>query len=246
MVILGAVPAMEAIPGQQAGQQAAPPPKGAGAAPGSDAKPGGADAKAQPDAKAEPPKVGSYSLVVVTLEPTATTHWLNPPPPISVKGGTKYAPAETTGNLTVPQQYTIEAFTLPRQQCQEAAPQQHGCDALERADLAIRDPNTVQYRIVSQGAAVQLQVNLLVHDLLPVSHDGASTDWRAGDVIFVSVPKATPVYHFVSETLVGKWNGDPVVFEAGKALPAGAKKALDDLGVHQDLGDAVLYSYRVK
>jgi hypothetical protein len=65
-------------------------------------------------------------------------------------------------------------------------------------------------------------------------------------VIFVSLPKATSVYRFVSETLVGVWNSEPIVFEAGKALPESAKKRLDDLGVHQDLGDALLYSYRVK
>jgi len=223
MAISGAAPGIEAIWGQQAkaGTQAT-------------------------DAKPEPAKVGSYSLVVTTLEPSATAHWLNPPPAISVTGGTKLAPAETAGNLTVPQQYTIEAFGAPRQECVEAAQQQHGCDALDRTDLTIRDPNTVEYRIVSHGAAVQLRVNLQVHDVLPVSHGGASTDWRTGDVIFVSVPKATSVYRFVSETLVGEWNGEPIVFEAGKALPASAKKGLEDLGVHQDLGDAVLYSYRVK
>ena len=31
-----------------------------------------------------------------------------------------------------------------------------------------------------------------------------------------------------------------------RRLPDSAKKGLEDLGVHQDLGDAVLYSYRVK
>ncbi|MFZ0393057.1 MAG: hypothetical protein WCF17_15740 [Terracidiphilus sp.] len=223
MLILGAVPSLEAIWGQQ----------GLAGTNGTDAKP-------------TPAKVGSYSLVITTVEPTATTHWLNPPPTIDVKGGTKLAPAESTGNLTVPQQYTIEAFGIPQQECEEAAQQQHGCDALDRTDLTIRDPHTVEYRIASHGGAVQLRVNLQVHDLLPVSHGGASTDWHAGDVIFVSVPKATPVCRFVSETLVGEWNGEPIVFEAGKALPASAKKSLEDLGVHQDLGDAVLYSYRVK
>jgi hypothetical protein len=223
ILIFGVVPGMEAIWGQQ----------GAAGTNGTDAKP-------------EPAKMGNYSLVVTSLEPTATTHWLNPPPTIDVRGGTKLAPAESTGNLTVPQQYTIEAFGVPQQECEEAAQQQQGCDALDRTDLTIRDPNTVEYRAVSHGGAVQLRVNLQVHDLLPVSHGGASTDWHAGDLIFVSVPKATPVYRFVSETLVGEWNGEPIVFEAGKVLPASAKKRLEDLGIHQDLGDAVLYSYRVK
>lgn len=142
-----------------------------------------------PDAKSGPPKIGSYSLVVTTLEPSSTTHWLNPPPTIDVTGGTKLAPSETTGNLTVPDPYTIEDFGRPRQECVAASPQQHGCDALDRTDLMIRDPHTVGYRIVSHGAAVQLRINLQVHDLLPVSHGGPNTEWHAGDVIFVSVPK---------------------------------------------------------
>jgi hypothetical protein len=146
----------------------------------------------------------------------------------------------------VPQQYTIEALGKPELECDEAAQQQHGCDALDRTELTIRDPNTLGYRIVSHGGALQLQVNLQVHDLLPVSHSGASTDWHTGDVIFVSVPKPTPAYRFVSETLVGEWNGQPILFEAGKALPESAQKGLEDLNVHQDLGDEVLYSYRVK
>jgi hypothetical protein len=227
MVIFGAGPGIETAWGQQGGQP------GAGATNGTDAKPA-------------PAKVGSYSLVVTALEPTETTHWLSPPPTITVKGGTKLAPAESTGNLAVPPQYTIEAFDVPQRECVEAAPQQHGCEALDRTDLTIRDRNTVEYRIVSHGEAVELRVNLQVHDLLPVSHGGASTDWHSGDAIFVSVPKATPVYRFVSETLVGEWKGEPIVFEAGKALPDSAKKGLEDLGIHQDMGDAVLYSYRVK
>ncbi|MGH9606311.1 MAG: hypothetical protein ACRD3N_11510 [Terracidiphilus sp.] len=196
--------------------------------------------------KPEPAKVGSYSLVVTTLEPSAATHWLNPPATIHVTGGTVRAPAETAGNLTVPAQYAIEDFGAPRWECVASALQPHGCDALDRTDLTIRDPHTLGYRIVSHGAAVELRINLQVDDLLPVSHREPGADWHAGDVIFVSVPKATPAYRFVSETLVGLWNGEPIVFEAGKPLPASAKKGLEDLKVHQDLGDAVLYSYRVK
>jgi hypothetical protein len=243
IAIAGAAAGVEVLRGQQS---AATPNGGAAGANAGAATTNGAPASTNgTDAKPQPPKVGSYSLVITTLDPTGTTHWLNPPPAISVTAGTKLAPAETKGNLTAPQQYTIEAFDVPRQECEEAA-QQHGCEALDRTDLTIRDATTVEYRIVSHGVAVQLHVNLQVHDLLPVARGGSSADWHAGDVIFVSVPKATPVYRFVSETLVGVWNGQPIVFEAGKALPDGAKKGLDDLGVHQDLGDAVLYSYRVK
>ena len=218
------------------------------AVPGTEAMWGeqGPPGKNAPDATPGPAKVGSYSLVVTTLEPTASTHWLNPPPTIEVKGGSRVAPAETTGYLTVPQQYTIDGFGVPQEECVVAAQQSGGCDALDRTDLTIRDANTVEYRIVNHGAAVELKVNLKVHDLAPVSHGDASAEWHAGDVIFVTVPKATPVYRFVSETLVGVWNGEPIVFEAGKPLPASAKKGLEDLGVHQDLGDAVLYSYKVK
>lgn len=231
------------MPGVEAlwGQQGAATPNGAPASTN-----GGAGGTSGTDAKPQPPKLGSYSLVVTTLEPTATTHWLNPPPTIDVTAGTKLAPAVTKGNLTGPPQYTIEAFDILRQECEETAPQQHGCDALDRTDLIIRDQSTVEYRVVTHGAAVQFHVNLQVHDLLPVARGGTSIDWRAGDVIFVSVPKATTAYRFVSETLVGVWSGQPIVFEAGKPLPEGAKKGLEDLSVHQDLGDAVLYSYRVK
>jgi hypothetical protein len=223
MAMLGVAPGVKAAWGQQAAA--------------------GADAT---DAKAKPAKVGYYSLVTTALEPTAEAHWLNPPPTIEVKGGSRVAPAETTGYLTVPQQYTIDGFGVPQEECVVAAQQSGGCDALDRTDLTIRDANTVEYRIVNHGAAVELKVNLKVRDLAPVSHGDASAEWHAGDVIFVTVPKATPVYRFVSETLVGVWNGEPIVFEAGKPLPASAKKGLEDLGVHQDLGDAVLYSYKVK
>lgn len=196
--------------------------------------------------KPDPPKAGSYSLVVTTLEPTAATHLLNPAPTVDVKGGTRFAPAATSGNLTVPSHFTIEDFGKPRLECDETAGQQHGCDALDQTDLTIRDPNSVEYRVTSHGAAVKLEVNLEVHDLLPTSHAGPAADWHSGDVVFVSVPKATPAYRFISETLVGQWNGAAVVFEPGKPLPESAKKGLEDLGIHQDLGDAVLYSYRVK
>jgi hypothetical protein len=126
------------------------------------------------------------------------------------------------------------------------APKLRGCEALDRATLTVRDANTIGYHIVSHGAAVELSVNAEVHDILPVSSGSEETPWHAGEVIFVAVPKATPAYRFSSEVLVGTWNGEAVVFEVGKDLPEGAKKALEDLGVKQDLGDRVLYSFRVK
>jgi hypothetical protein len=155
-------------------------------------------------------------------------------------------PTATAGNLTVPAQYRIEELGVPRYECAETGAKQHGCDALNRTDVLIRDANTVGYHIETHGPAVQMTVNLKVHDRLPVSHESPPTDWHVGEVIFVPLPKATAAYPFVSETLVGTWQDEAIVFEVGKPLPAGAKKSLDDLGMKQDLGDQVLYAFRVK
>jgi len=198
------------------------------------------------DAKKTPAVVGQYSLVTTVVEPSAETHWLNPAPVITVSGGTQYVMAQTAGNLTVPAQYAIEGFGIPRYECAETAAKQKGCGALDKTDVVLRDANTVGYRIETHGAAVQLTVNLKVYDRLPVSQQGPPTDWHAGEVIFVSLPKATPSYPFVSETLVGSWQGEAIVFEVGKPLPDGAKKGLDDLGIKQDLGDRTLFAFRVK
>lgn len=198
------------------------------------------------EAKKPPAVVGQYSLVTTVVEPSPATHWLTPAPTIAVPAGTESVPGDAAGNLTVPPQFAIEDFGVPRYECAETAAKLRGCAALDRTDVVIRDANTVGYHIVTHGPAVQLTVNLLVHDRLPVSHEGPSTEWHAGEVIFVSLPKATASYPFTSETLMGTWKDDAIVFEVGKPLPAGAKKALDDLGVKQDLGDRVLYAFRVK
>lgn len=197
-------------------------------------------------AKKEPVVVGQYSLVTTVVEALPATHWLTPAPAIAVPAGTEYVPGETAGNLTVPAQVAIEEFGVPRYECAETAAKLRGCGALDRTDVIIRDANTVGYHIVTHGAAVQLTVNLMVHDRLPVSHEGPTTDWHADEVLFVSLPKATASFQFVAETLVGEWKGEAIVFEVGKPLPADAKKGLDDLGLKQDLGDRVLYAYRVK
>jgi len=198
------------------------------------------------DAKKPPAAVGQYSLVTTVVEPSAETHWLNPAPTIAVSAGTRYGAGQTTGNLAIPAQYSIEEFGVPRYECAETAAKQRGCAALDRTDVLIRDANTVGYTVETHGPAVQLTVNLKVHDRLPVSHDGLAAEWHAGEVIFVPVPKATASYAFVSETLVGSWQGEAIVFEVGKPLPADAKKGLEDLGVKQDLGDRTLYAFRVK
>ena len=99
---------------------------------------------------------------------------------------------------------------------------------------------------MSHGAAVTLNVNLEVHDIVPVSQSTPNTPWHPREIIFVAVPKATPVFRFASEVLVGEWNGEPIVFEVGKPLPDSARKGLEDLGVKQDLGEGILYSFRVK
>lgn len=198
------------------------------------------------DAEKAPAVMGQYSLVTTVVESAPATHWLTPAPTIAVKAGTAYVPGDTAGNLTVPAQVAIEEFGVPRWECAEADAKLHGCGALDRTDVTIRDANTVGYHIVTHGAAVQLTVNLMVHDRLPVSHEGPGIDWHAGEVIFVSLPKATASFPFVSETLVGTWQGEAIVFEIGKPLPDAAKKGLDDLGLKQDLGDRLLYAFRVK
>lgn len=199
-----------------------------------------------PETKEEPAVVGQYSLVTTVVEASGETHWLSPAPTVSVQGGTRYAAAETAGNLAIPPQYAIAEFGVPRYECSETAAKQQGCSALDRTDVVIRDANTVGYRIETHGPAVQLTVNLKVHDRLPVSQPGPTQDWHAGEIIFVPVPKATAAYAFVSEALVGTWQDEPIVFEPGKPLPASAKKGLEDLGTKQDLGDRVLYAFRVK
>lgn len=199
---------------------------------------------ATPPKKDEP--LGTWQLVTTVFEPSEKTHLLNPAPTIKVDGGTERAPGEFTGEVTVPAQFTIEGFGSPWYDCVATAPKTRPCDAFDRTELTIRDPNTLGYHIVSHGGAATLNLNVEVHDLLPVSGATAETPWHARDVIFVAVPKATPVYRFSSEVLVGTWNGEPVVFEVGKDLPEAAKKALEDLGVKQDLGDHILYSFRVK
>jgi hypothetical protein len=217
----------------------------AGSAAGQAAKPAPAPATAQGEKKADE-VVGSYSLVTTVFEASAATHLLNPAPTIAVDGGTERAPGEFSGEKTIPAQYAIEGFGSPRYECGATAPKLRGCEALDRASLTVRDANTIGYHIVSHGAAVELTVDVEVHDILPVSRGGEETQWHAHEVIFVAVPKATATYRFSSEVLVGTWNGEAIVFEVGKDLPESAKKGLEDLGVKQDLGDRVLYGFRVR
>jgi hypothetical protein len=222
-------------------------------APGQNAKTGpgagagsGAGAGAGSGEKKGDVVVGSYSLVTMVLEPAAATHLLNPAPTIGVDGGTERAPGEFSGEKPVPAQYAIEKLGNPWYDCAATVAKLRGCEALDRTELTIRDPNTIGYHIVSHGAAVTLSVNVEVHDVLPVSHGGPSVEWFASEVIFVAVPKATAAVRFSSEVLVGTWNGEAIVFEVGKDLPESAKKGLEDLGVKQDLGDRVLYGFRVR
>jgi hypothetical protein len=213
---------------------------------GQNAKPAPGSGTAASAEKKADVVVGNYSLVMTAFELSEKTHLLNPAITIAVDGGTERAPGDFTGDKPVPAQYTIEKFGDPWYDCVATVPKLRGCEALDRASLTIRDTNTIAYHVVSHGSAVTLSVNVEVHDVLPVSHGGPSADWHAGDVMFVAVPKATPTYRFSSEVLVGTWNGEAIVFEVGKDLPPSAKKALDDLGVKQDLGDRVLYGFKVK
>jgi hypothetical protein len=190
--------------------------------------------------------VGSYSLLITTLEPSIAAHWLSPPLTLDLDGASPLAPREISGTKTVPSQYVIEGFGNPRYDCIAKISQERGCDALDRSDLTLRDENTVAYHLLGHGEAVQLELNLQVHDLSPVSRTTLEASWHPGDIIFLPVPKPTPSLHFLSAVLVGTWNGNAIVFEPGKPLPDGAKKGLEDLDVHQDLGDKILYSYKVK
>jgi hypothetical protein len=190
--------------------------------------------------------LGSYSLVVTALEPSPATHLLNPPLVIQLEGGTPLEPRERSGTETIASQYAIEGFGSPRYECTAINAHDHGCDALDRSNFLVRDANTLEYHLANHGSSIRLEVNLQVHDLLPVSQAIMQASWHPHEVIFVSVPKPSPSFRFVSAALVGDWNGNAVVFEPGKPLPESAKKALEDLGVHQDLGDKMLYSYRVK
>ena len=235
----------QTVPSQTAPGKAAPVQPTSGQA-GSGQNVPGKGAKATPGGKKSDESVGSYSLVTTVFEPSAAVHLLNPRLTIAVDGGTERAPGDFSGDKTVPAQYEIEGFGSPWYECAATASKLRGCDALDRATLTVRDANTIGYHIVSHGAAVELSLNVEVRDILPVSTGTAETEWHARDVIFVAVPKATAAYRFSSEVLVGTWNGEAIVFEVGKDLPEGAKKALEDLGVKQDLGDRVLYSFRVK
>jgi hypothetical protein len=215
-----------------------------------------------PDADHPDKSLGSYSLVVTTLEPSPGDHLLNPPITLQLEAGSELAPKTSTGTKTIPAQYAIESFGNPRFDCLPAAAAgpaaqapaspspasspNDACEAIDRADLAIRDPNTVAYHLVNHGAAAQLELNLQVRDLVPVSRNTLDAQWHALEVIFVPVPKTTPSQHVLSAVFVGDWNGNAVVFEPGKPLPESAKKALEDLNIHQDLGDKTLYSYKVK
>lgn len=203
--------------------------------------PGSSAGQAHPDNA-----VGNYSVVITSLESTPATHLLNPELTIAVDAASRIDPKDANGTLSVPGQYAIESIGKPRYTCVQGPGRDHGCEAIDRCELTVRDANTLEYRVVNHGGAVQLKVNLLVHDVAPVSHPGERIVWHPHDVIFVSVPTSSPTYHFISAVLVGEWNHDAVVFEVGKPLPAAAKKALDDLGVHQNLGDRTLYSYRVR
>lgn len=222
--------------------------------------PGPPPAGAQPENAAEK-SLGTYSLVVTTLEPAPATHWLTPPLTVDIPSATKQAPGDLSGSKMVPPQFVLEGFGSPRYDCRSktlggamqgeaalAGPTQAelGCEAVDRIDLELRDASTIAYHVVNHGAAVTLELNLQVHDLLPVSKTVLEAPWHAGDVVFLPVPKPTSALHVVSTALVGNWNGNAVVFEPGKPLPESVKKALEDLGIKQDLGDKMLYSYKVK
>lgn len=219
--------------------QAAPSPgqqiPGPGPAPSSD-----------PNADKKEPNLGSYHLVLTYWAPGATTHPLFPQPVVELKGATSRTPGEVNGTIPIPDQVAFEAIAKPSYDCTATTPIGHGCDNIDSARITPVDQKTVAYHFTNHGPAVRLALNIQVRDLALRSQQEAEQEWHPNEVIFVAVPKPTPTLNVVSVTLVGVWNNTAIVFEPGKPLPATAKKGLDDLNIRQDLGDKILYSYKVK
>jgi len=192
------------------------------------------------------PKLGSYHLVLTFWTPGPTTHMLTPQPAIELKAASLRTPNEVNGTIPIPDQYVFDSIPRPSYDCMAASNMPHGCDSLDATRLVSTDPKSVTYRFGNHGPAVKLGLNIQVRDLIMRSQQDAEVEWKADQVIFVAVPKATPQLNVVSETLVGTWGKEAIVFEPGKPLSESAKKGLEDLNVKQDLGDKILYSYRVK
>jgi len=192
------------------------------------------------------PKLGSYHLVVTYWTPGTTTHQLTPQPAIDLKAATLRTPNEVNGNIQIPDQYAFDSVGRPAFDCMPASNLPHGCDSLDATKVVSTDPKSITDRFVNHGPAVRVALNIQVKDLVMRSQQDADQEWKPDQVIFVAVPKATPSFNVVSVTLVGVWGKDAIVFEPGKPLSESAKKGLEDLNVKQDLGDKILYSYRVK
>lgn len=191
-------------------------------------------------------KVGSYHLVTTFYTPGPTIHALQPQPVIELKAASPRNPGEASGAIPIPDQYSFEGLGQPSFECVPVNLQQNGCDSLDIKRIVTSNPKSISFRFTNHGPAVKISLNLQVRDLVLRSQQENEQDWSADQVIFVSVPKPTPTFNFVSETLVGVWNSNAVVFEPGKALPPAVQKALQDQNIRQDLGDKTLYSYKVK
>jgi hypothetical protein len=219
--------------------QAAPSPgqniPGPGPAPSSD-----------PNTEKKEPKLGSYHVETTLWAPGSTAHLLSPQPVVELKGATPRVPGDVNGTTVIPDQMQFDSIGKPSFDCTPVSSIQHGCDALDIVRITQVDPKTVAYRLSNHGGAVRIALNIQVRDMVLRSQPDTEQEWHPDEVIFVSVPKPTPSLNVVSETLVGTWDGNAIVFEVGKPLPESAKKGLQDLNVHQDLGDKILYSYKVK
>jgi hypothetical protein len=219
--------------------QAAPSPgqniPGPGPAPSSD-----------PNAEKKEPKLGSYHLVLTYWIPGPTTHILSPRPVVELKTATSRIPGEVNGTTAIPDQFVFDGVGKPSFDCTAVNPSDRGCDDLDDVRVNSIDQKTVAYRASNHGGAVRLTLNIQVRDLVLHSQPDAEQDWHPNEVIFITVPKPTPSLNVVSETLVGVWNDQAIVFEPGKPLSESARKGLEDLNIRQDLGDKILYSYRVK
>jgi hypothetical protein len=196
--------------------------------------------------KKEEPKLGSYHVETTYMAPGSTAHLLMPQPVVELKSASPRIPGEVNGTTTLPDQVAFDSIGRPSFDCIPVNAVQLGCDDLDTARITQVDPKTIAYHLTNRGGAVRIALNIQVRDLALHSQPDAEQEWQPDQVIFISVPKPTPALNVVSSTLVGVWDGNAIVFEVGKPLPETAKKGLQDLNIHQDLGDKILYSYKVK
>jgi hypothetical protein len=206
----------------------------------------GPDTSSDSNADKKEAKLGNYHLVITYWAPGSTTHLLSPQPVVELKTANPRTPGDVSGTVPIPDQSVFEAVAKPSYECTPTTPVGRGCESLDIARITSTDPKTISYRFTNHGPAVRMAMNVEVRDLALRSQEQAEQEWHPNEVIFVSVPKPTPSFNVVSATVIGVWDNNAIVFEPGKPLSAAAKKGIDDLNIRQDLGDKILYSYKVR